>query len=210
MKKIFFVLISLFPLVFVHADNNPEAEKIVKKVVSNLKKSAYQCSFSVIYQDENNKATQNKTGVLQLNNKEFRLVIDDVERKYEGKTQWVYSAENNEVTISEPTKDELKDLNPMFMIDYYVKTHRISLDDNQEKSCDVVNFFPLNPKGVEYFKITIKSYKSNCMPKQLIVWQRNGDKIIFNWEKIEPRVFDKSTFVFNKAEYPNVYENDMR
>ena len=48
------------------------------------------------------------------------------------------------------------------------------------------------------------------MPKQLIVWQRNGDKIIFNWEKIEPRVFDKSTFVFNKAEYPNVYENDMR
>ena len=68
MKKIFFVLISLFPLVFVHADNNPEAEKIVKKVVSNLKKSAYQCSFSVIYQDENNKATQNKTGVLQLKN----------------------------------------------------------------------------------------------------------------------------------------------
>ena len=103
MKKIFFVLISLFPLVFVSADNNPEAEKIVKKVVSNLKKSAYQCSFSVIYQDENNKATQNKSGVLQLNNKEFRLVIDDVETKYDGKTQWVYSAENNEVIKTKPT-----------------------------------------------------------------------------------------------------------
>lgn len=210
-KNIFLLVLSLFIVGVVQADNNnPEAEKIVKRVVATLKKTSYKCSFSVVYNDENNKSSYNKTGVLQINNKLFRLVLGDIETKYDGKTQWVYSAENNEVTITEPTQDELKDLNPMVMIDYYVKTHRLSLDDKIEKKCDVVNFFPSNPKNTEYFKITLKSFKSNSLPKQLIIWQRNGDKIIFNWENIEVMNFDNSTFVFNKNEYPNVYENDMR
>ena len=211
MKK--YILILLLPFLtlnVVRATNNPEADKIVKRVIANLKKTSYKCTFSVVYYNEADKSSQNKTGVLQIDNRLFRLVMQEIETKYDGKTQWVYSSENNEVTITEPIQDELKDLNPMVMIDYYVKTHKISLDDKQEKNYDVVNFFPPNPKSVEYFKITLKSSKSKSLPKQLVIWQRNGDKIVFNWENIEEMSFDKNTFVFNKIEYPNVYENDMR
>ena len=137
MKK--YILILLLPLLtlnVVRATNNPEADKIVKRVIANLKKTSYKCTFSVVYYNEADKSSQNKTGVLQIDNRLFRLVMQEIETKYDGKTQWVYSSENNEVTITEPTQDELKDLNPMVMIDYYVKTHRISLDDKQEKNYD--------------------------------------------------------------------------
>lgn len=42
----------------------------------------------------------------------FALVMGDIQVYFDGKTQWAYSATDKEVTILNPTADELADANP--------------------------------------------------------------------------------------------------
>ena len=55
----------------------------------------------------------------------------DVETFFNGKTQWVFVKENNEVTITEPTLKELREINPLLLISDCTRTHRLALKTNR-------------------------------------------------------------------------------
>ena len=203
MKKIIFILFAVLPLML-FAQNDREAERRVKEVVSELKQSSYEGRFTLLYYNAQSETTDKQSGDLTIKGNKFRMTLGANETKFDGRTQWVFVSEYNEVSITEPTKDELREINPLAMIEYYVNKDKISQGDN-----GVINFYPIEPKGSEYFRIELRLNQLN-LPTRLVIHQKNGDKITLVWDSLNKTKISDSYFVFDVDKYPNVEINDLR
>ena len=56
------------------------------------------------------------SGTFTMSRSRFRLSTPPMSIWYDGKTQWTYIADNKEVNISEPTREELMESNPFEVI----------------------------------------------------------------------------------------------
>lgn len=202
MKKILFVLLIAVLPVFVCAQNS--AERRVKAAVAELKRSAYEGRFTLLYYNAANDATDKQSGEITLKGNKFRITLAGNETKFDGKIQWMFVSEFNEVSITEPTAEELKEVSPLAMIEYYVSKDRISEGEDGE-----INFYPTEPKESEYFRIELRINKSN-LPSKLVIYQKNGDKITLVWDSLNKTKVDDSYFYFDTTKYPNVEVNDLR
>ena len=203
MKKIIFILFAILPLIM-FAQNDKEAERRVKTVVSELKQSAYEGRFTLLYYNAHAETTDKQLGDLTIKGDKFRMTLGANETKFDGRTQWVFVSEYNEVSITEPTKEELREINPLAMIEYYVAKDKISQSDD-----GAINFYPTNPKESEYFRIELRLNKTN-LPSRLVIHQKNGDKITLVFDSLNKTKVSDDCFVFDVVKYPNVEVNDLR
>jgi hypothetical protein len=203
MKKILFILFAVLPFVL-FAQNDREAERRVKAVVSELKQSVYEGRFTLLYYNAQSETTDKQSGDLTIKGNKFRMTLGTNETKFDGRTQWVFVSEYNEVSITEPTKEELREINPLAMIEHYVEKDRISEGEDGE-----INFYPTDPKSSEYFRIELRLDKMN-LPTRLVIHQKNGDKITLVWDSLNKTKVDDAYFYFDVAKYPNVEVNDLR
>ena len=202
MKKTLFILLVAFLPLYIFAQNN--AERRVKAALSELKHSAYEGKFSLMYYNEMSDITDKQSGEITLMGNKFRIVLGGNETQFDGKTQWVFVSEYNEVSITEPTVDELKEISPLAMIEHYVAKDKISEGKDGE-----INFYPTQPKESEYFRIELRLNKSN-LPTRLVIHQKNGDKITLVWDSLNKTKVSSDYFVFDVRKYPNVEVNDLR
>lgn len=203
MKKIIFILFAILPLIM-FAQNDKEAERRVKTVVSELKQSVYEGRFTLLYYNAQAETTDKQLGDLTIKGDKFRMTLGANETKFDGRTQWVFVSEYNEVSITEPTKEELREINPLAMIEYYVSKDKISQSDD-----GAINFYPTNPKESEYFRIELRLNKTN-LPSRLVIHQKNGDKITLIFDNLNKTKVSDDCFVFDVVKYPNVEVNDLR
>lgn len=202
MKKILFVLLIAVLPMFVCGQNS--AERRVKAAVAELKRSTYEGRFTLLYYNAANDATDKQSGEITLKGNKFHITLAGNETKFDGKIQWMFVSEFNEVSITEPTAEELKEISPLAMIEYYVSKDRISEGEDGE-----INFYPTEPKESEYFRIELRINKSN-LPSKLVIYQKNGDKITLVWDSLNKTKVDDSYFYFDTTKYPNVEVNDLR
>lgn len=202
-----FAVVSIFAQ---QVSNNAAAEKQVRAAVAKLKKSAYETDFSLVYYDVATEDNNVSMGHIVLDGRRFHLTLGDMESFYDGLTQWIYLKDDNEVTITEPGEDELKDNNPVAMMEYYVDNYRINFDSDEEKGMRIINFFPHNPKEAECFKIMLKLNADTGLPVSITIFQRNGDKISLYWNAFKSVVPDGVMFAFDSAKYKGVIINDLR
>ena len=203
MKKILFILFAVLPFVL-FAQNDREAERRVKSVVSELKQSVYEGRFTLLYYNAQSETTDKQSGDLTIKGNKFRMTLGANETKFDGKTQWVFVSEYNEVSITEPTEEELREINPLAMIEYYVTKEKISQGED-----GAINFYPTEPKGSEYFRIELRLNKAN-LPTRLVIHQKNGDKITLVWDSLNKTKVGDEYFAFDVAKYSNVEVNDLR
>ena len=203
MKKIIFILFAVLPFVL-FAQNDREAERRVNAVVSELKQSAYDGRFTLLYYNAQSETTDKQSGDLTIKGNKFRMTLGANETKFDGRTQWIFVSEYNEVSITEPTKEELREINPLAMIEYYVSKDKISQGED-----GAINFYPTDPKESEYFRIELRLNKAN-LPTRLVIYQKNGDKITLVWDSLNKTKVNDDYFVLDVAKYPNVEVNDLR
>ena len=203
MKKIICILFAVLPFVL-FAQNDREAERRVKAVVSELKQSAYDGRFTLLYYNAQSETTDKQSGDLTIKGNKFRMTLGANETKFDGRTQWIFVSEYNEVSITEPTKEELREINPLAMIEYYVSKDKISQGED-----GAINFYPTDPKESEYFRIELRLNKAN-LPTRLVIYQKNGDKITLVWDSLNKTKVNDDYFVLDVAKYPNVEVNDLR
>ena len=203
MRKILVILLVLVPMV-IWSQNNQGAERRVRETIAELKRSAYEGYFTILAYNVQNDVEDKQSGDIMLKGEKFCMTLAGNVVKYDGKTQWVFISEYNEVSITEPTAEELRELNPLAMIEHYMATNRIVQGENGE-----INFYPYNPKESEYFRVELHLSKYN-LPKQLIVYQNNGNKITIYLDELKKVSVDNSYFVFDIVKYPNVEVNDLR
>ena len=83
---------------------------ILTSFFANLEQKTLQAEFVATTSDEVN-APLNYPGTITIHAQKFILSMLDIEAAYDGKTLYMYSSNMDELTISDPSQQELKESN---------------------------------------------------------------------------------------------------
>jgi outer membrane lipoprotein-sorting protein len=210
MKKIFAIILIVYAAALSAQTSDNAAKNTVNKAVAKLQNGALQSEIKITVSTQNGQKSVQK-GVLKLAGNKFYLKTDDFKIFFDGKTQWVYMEQLNEVTLSEPNKEELELVSPIFIIKNFDKKHRVLFDSNTPNdNFWHINLFPIDKKNCDYFKIILTINKKSSEVKQIEIWQKNGEKLAVTFDSYTALSPENKTFTFSTKDYPKVIINDMR
>lgn len=122
------------------------------------------------------------TGSMLMSKRLFRLSTADLTIWFDGKTQWTYMANANEVNVTEPTGEELMESNPFELI----STFQQNFNCKVLKSSNVADIIELTPKykdsNMSSAKITVS--KSTGWPTAMIITFDGGNTISVSIGKV--------------------------
>jgi outer membrane lipoprotein-sorting protein len=128
---------------------------------------------------------------------------------YDGTTQWTYTADTKEVTIVEPTPEEIADINPFAIINGFRRGCEAKLVSS-DKASDTVTLTPLS-KASTVRQATITFSKASSLPTHIEIQLRAGGQMSLTITSANPNInYPASTFVFDKNKYPKATVVDLR
>ena len=98
------LFILLFSYQFAIAQSNSQAEKVLTDLLNSAKTSAIKTSFKLLISEKNDTQPQSTSGTFTLKGTKFFLEMDAMKVWFDGKTQWSYVQQNNEVSITNQQK----------------------------------------------------------------------------------------------------------
>lgn len=177
---------------------------ILSSFLANLETKTLQSDFTVTVAEEVN-APMNYPGSITMSGNCFRLTMFGIDAAYDGKTMYMYSGDTDELTLSNPTEQELVETNPFLYAKALVgvchTTERATSDGKQT----IVTLTPKDQKiGINRFVLRVRN--SDLMP--LSVEIKEGKKTSTLKMK-EPKFINTKGIYVIKAE-AGTYINDMR
>ena len=120
-KYIFSVLIALLSLPVIAQQQQSQAKSILDKTAEAFRKAGgVKADFTVkVITDGLIEGVEH--GTIQLKGEKFVLKTSDIITWFDGKTQWSYVTKNDEVNVSNPTQEELQQINPYTFLYMYQK-----------------------------------------------------------------------------------------
>lgn len=200
MKRLNFILWLLMPFCL-FAQKDTEARRVLDRTASVLQQSG---GIRATFEGSNQ-------GILLMKGDKFYLDCAGICSWFDGKTQWSYMAESDEVTISLPTPEELQGINPYALIQSYkngylyhykgkctrngIIGHEVILIPEQEQSIKSITLFV----SEKYLPIYIKVEQNNGMANEIKITSCQTNQSL-----------NDHVFVFDKKKYPNAEIIDMR
>ena len=137
----------------------------------------------------------------------FTLQSPEMTVWYDGSTQWTYIASDRELSITEPTPDELLECNPFAIVNYYSQLY------NVRTVAGSANIVELTPKraGTSIRRATVTINPDTSLPAAINATLANGHT--FSVKVISATRggnLPASTFIYNKTTHPAVITNDLR
>jgi outer membrane lipoprotein-sorting protein len=176
------------------------AQQVLDKtasVVSN--KSGVEASFTI-----SSKQYGNTNGTIAIKGRKFHADTNEATVWFDGKTQWTYVKQNDEVNVNNPTAADLQAINPYNFIYMYKQGYAFSMSTSGNS---YVVTLKGKDKGVREMVITI--HKQTYVPTQIRMLQNK------QWTTIKVSNFrtaklSDSIFRFNPKSYPNAEVIDLR
>ena len=199
MKKLFFTLLSVL-LPYCLSAQTDKAKAVLDRVISTLTKdSGIQIDFE-----------GTESGSIVMKGEKFYLHSGQIQSWYDGKTQWSYVADTEEVNISHPTPEELQGINPYFILINYQENFESSYKGTNTHEGKQVQEIVLAPKGKANEQITLWISKSNHPIYIKVV--NNGKPVSeFHVKSVRKQEgINDHVFRFNKSLYPNAEIIDLR
>lgn len=166
--------------------------------------------FDFKYENELEDIREKKSGKIIIENEKFKLEIDDQIIVCNGKDQWIYSKETNEVQILEYDRNN-EFMNPKNLLNIYEQGYNYRYDKEIEidsKFYHLIDLFP-NEENNEIIKISLAISKDENMVKKIEAFESNG--AIYTYTVIKSRYNRKNLkFDFNTSKYENIYIIDLR
>lgn len=186
--NILLLLLAMFPL-WIVAQEQTTLDRFLRKMDNTTFRAKFTLTIA-----ETASHPENHTGRIAMRGNAFYINLFNTEASYDGKTFYIYSSETKELSISEPTKDELLESNPLLYARELSKVCKVS-----EKASNVGNtIITLVPKdqskGVQRFELTVKT--ESLMPVSLEVKEgASYTRIMFREGKFSA---DKPVFVMQR------------
>jgi outer membrane lipoprotein-sorting protein len=210
-KIILSVMILLVAGLTVAAQQNPKAKAALDKAVALVKSTPVKIVFATTVETAQNRK-QNFSGTIYLKGDKFKLQMNGSESYFDGKTEWVYVPENNEVTISGLTAKEQRSVNPLAVLSQYEgKTTKIGFvqDAKAPVGSQLIDIYP--PVGsANEFRIVVKLDQRTSSPQSIVLYGRDGSRTTLTIKSLQKISPDASFFTFNVKEHSRVSVNDLR
>jgi len=210
-KIIFAFTIILFSLQGVTAQNNAQAEKAITNLLAEAKTSAIRTNFRLAISDRRNPQPMVTTGTFTLKGTKFVLEMDAMRAWFDGKTQWAYVPESNEVSITEPTVKELSETNPMAILSGF-KSKCIIRFSTKVKSGQnyCIEMIP-RTRNNDITKIDVQINKANGTLVSIKLLNKNGGTTLLTLNNFQKGInVSDNTFIFSSAKHKGVTVNDLR
>jgi len=214
MKKVFTLsLIAILGIGLLFAQTDPAATRILKKV--EKKYNAYSTmtiGFTVITENTVTKKTSKSPGKLWLKGENFKYTYGGEQVFCNGKIQWTYGEEINEVTVEKYKKKE-NSISPSNIFSLYQKGFHSKYDGIFTEKGVQYEKVLLTPKDKsnKYFQIEMLINKSTSRIKRMKVFYKNGYRITYLVNSFKPNnPLSEKFFEFDKSNYPEVIEVDLR
>jgi outer membrane lipoprotein-sorting protein len=146
------------------------------------------------------------SGTIIIKGKKFHATTPQASIWFDGKTQWTYMKDNDEVNISNPTEAQLQAINPYNFLDLYKKGYDATLNSNGNSHVVHLTASTTNSKIKELF-ITVD--KKSYHPTQVKLLQ--GKKwTIFDITNMKKQSANDAEFRFNAKDFPHAEIIDLR
>ena len=162
--------------------------------------------FSV-YMDE-----QSSQGHIIVQGEQFVLETQGMKTWFDGKTQWTLVEENEEVSVSEPTDEELQALNPYAWMSLYQEGYELKFGETGVPDVRKVIMTTTIPRE-EMQSIVLLIHETKLYPVRLSMASRGGlDVVVIDIDhyEVKQQPLPATAFVFDKSQYPGVEVIDLR
>ena len=200
MKKLLLLFTCFFALLTSNAQDNRIAEKILDKVSVFLSNpEGVRIDF-----------TGSENGYLIMKGEKFYLNNQSIQSWYDGKTQWSYLTDNEEVNISSPTKEEIQAISPYHLLKRYKSDYTYIYIGQSKRKGKLVHEINLTSKSdiINDIKLIISD---NNKPVAILFYRNNKlmSEVNITSLQTDSKIDDKQ-FRFDKTKYPQVEIIDLR
>ena len=194
------IRITCLMLLIALASYGQSAKQVLDKtagIISN--KNGVTASFNISSQQYGK-----TSGTISIKGRKFHADTKEAKVWFDGKTQWTYVKQNDEVNVNTPTAADLQAINPYNFIYMYKQGYTATMTKNGQ------NFVvTLKAKGKSIQEMVITISQKSYVPSQIRMLQNK------QWTTIHVNGFKQanlaeSTFRFNPKQYPNAEIIDLR
>lgn len=150
-------------------------------------------------------------GAMTISGKRFAIANSEIAIWYDGTTQWTLDRKANEVSITEPTAAEVRETNPMALIDNLDASYTLrSLPS--KKGQENIEVTPKSGAAAANFKKAIITIDSNTsLPTAITITPTSGHDNAITISSIKTgKPLSVNAFRFWQKDYPGVSVNDLR
>ena len=204
------IILYIFSIVGLYAQNNADAEKVINKLLASMRSSSVKTNFQLSVTEKNGVTSQPVSGTFVMKANKFTLDMDETKAWFDGKTQWSYLKSDNEVTITEPTAEELAQINPMTILASFKAKSWIRYGKTKSAGSELIELTPKSKKD-EFLKAEVQLHKTTKTPEFIRLTDKKKTVTLLkltNYKNIGNVADD--TFTFKKINYKNIQINDLR
>lgn len=198
MKRICFLITTVLFSTITFAQT---AKNVLDKAAANITvKSGVQADFKMTG------SMGNTSGTIAIKGKKFHATTPQAIVWFDGKTQWTYMKNNDEVNVTTPTESQLQAINPYNFINLYKNGYDYTLNKSGK---DYVVHLTASSKDKKIRELFITINKSSYQPSQVKLLQ--GTKwTIFDISNLKKQNISDSQFRFNAKDFPQAEIIDLR
>ena len=150
--------------------------------------------------------TGNTSGTIAIKGKKFDATTPQAKIWFDGKTQWTYLKNNDEVNVSNPTEAQLQAINPYNFINLYKNGYTYTMNT---AGTNYVIHLTSNSADRKIKELFITVNKKSYEPMQVKMLQ--GKKwTTFDITSIKKEKIADSQFRFNSKDFPKAEIIDLR
>lgn len=216
MKKLVALLFA-FSLIIgtVYGQTDPKAKAILAEVSKkyrsyNIIKADF--SFSVDNKQNNFKQSEKGTLYAKSNSKKYKVTMTERDLISDGKVQWTYLKNDDEVQLSNADNSE-DALNPANVFTIFEKGFKYIYNGERKAGAKVYQMIDLSPLDAKkpYFKIRLSIDKAAKQLANVVIFDKNSSTYTYTIISFTPNAkVPESTFTFNAKNYPGVEIVDLR
>ena len=213
-KYIFSVLIALLSLPVIAQQQQSQAKAVLEKTAEAFKKAGGVRADFTLKAVNDGRLEGRENGIIQLKGEKFMLKTSETTTWFDGKTQWSYMVRNDEVNVSNPTQEELQQINPYTFLYMYQKgfSYKLGTVKTYQGKAVWEVILTANDKKQELESITLYVTKSTYEPVYIQLQQRGQktrNEITITSYQTKQNYADQ-VFTFDKKQYPNAEVIDLR
>ena len=213
-KYIFSVLIALLSLPVIAQQQQSQAKAVLEKTAEAFKKAGGVRADFTLKAVNDGHLEGRENGIIQLKGEKFMLKTSETTTWCDGKTQWSYMVRNDEVNVSNPTQEELQQINPYTFLYMYQKgfSYKLGTVKTYQGKAVWEVILTANDKKQELESITLYVTKSTYEPVYIQLQhrgQQSRNEITVTAYQTGLDYADH-VFTFDRKAYPTAEVIDLR